>query len=248
MSRPALAHPLEPLAAALWALLLIWTLWVAAVWSLGIGEIWLGLGAHSPTPSQPELRRAVLLLAQNAEAIWLVLAVANLHLSTSAEQGLRLGRRWLLTLFIGGGILGLLLGWIGWVSFTDQLGKKFGPVPLGFVFLWPTLVLGARSLALRLWPRLGHGRLSAATGIAVAVSALLLEPVGRLVRVWWLWSGPQPVLLAVLIGAAAGGSALLLRQNTVIPRLEKASARPAAIFLLLQVLALCGLWRLLANR
>src|SRR5438067_1414290 len=108
MPRSIVARSLEPLVAILWGLFLAWTVWVAVVWIAGIGPAWLGLIEGQAPPPNENLRRAVLLLAENADVAWLALAVMNLHLVITDAHGLRTARAWLG--FAGGSafLLGLL--------------------------------------------------------------------------------------------------------------------------------------------
>ena len=125
MPRSLVSRSLEPLIAVLWGVFLIWTAWLAVVWIAPVGASALGLADDGAAPGNADLRRAVLLLAQNADLVWLTLAVMNLHLLLSGAHGLRTARAWLAFSAGGALVLGVL---------NARTGILFGPLYFGAAF------------------------------------------------------------------------------------------------------------------
>ena len=77
MSRSLLSRSLEPLVAILWGLFLAASVWLAVVWLAPINGPALGFSMeeNAPLPPNAAFLAAVLLLAQNADLIWLGLDI-----------------------------------------------------------------------------------------------------------------------------------------------------------------------------
>jgi hypothetical protein len=207
MARSLIARSLEPLAAILWGVFVFWSVWLTAVWVLGINATWLGLPGSATVsgweidaaslvedvklPPNANLRQALLLLANHAEIVWLVLAVANLHLIISATNGLGSARAWLG--FTAGvafvlGVLNRASGLpFGWMSHGSPLGPQLLGVAVGWPLLWAVLVMSARETVLALRPRASHATVSFATAVLVLITLINLYPIAANARVWWAW-------------------------------------------------------------
>jgi uncharacterized membrane protein len=191
MPRSLLSRSLEPLVAVLWGVFLVSTLWLAAVWVAPLGAHALGFVEGAPLPPNADLREAVLLLANNADLIWLSLAVMSLHLVLTRAHGLRTARAWLAFSAGGALVLGLLNAKTGLpfgrLYFGESLGPKLLGVGAGWLLLWAVLVMSAREVVLRVHPRASHVRVAAVTAVLVLLTAVNLEWPGRFVRGWWVW-------------------------------------------------------------
>ena len=264
MSRSLVARSLEPLVAISWAIFLVWSLWLAAVWALGINQSFLGLpmspavawesGAAAmvedgPEPRHAGLRRAVLLLAENAELAWLALALIQLHLSVISINGVNTARAWMGISLGGALLLGLLNRAIGlpfgWIYFSPVLGSQLAGVPLGWVLLWGVLVIGARESVLRFAPRVSHLTLSFASAIIVLITMVNLVPIAKDVRAWWGWHtgdirqpAPTPWWFWPACFAVAWLLAFFMRERTVAAGVKKRSLRPLVVLLTLNGAAL----------
>ena len=108
MPRSLVSRSLEPLVAVLWGVFLVWTVWLAVVWIAPVGANALGFVDGASVPPNADLRGAVLLLANHADVIWLVLAMMNLHLVLTRAHGLRTARAWLAFSAGGALVLGVL--------------------------------------------------------------------------------------------------------------------------------------------
>ena len=157
MPRSLVSRSLEPLVAVLSGVFLLWTAWLAVVWIVPVGSGELGFVAGSPPPPNPELRRAILLLAENADTVWLALAVMNLHRVLTHRYGLRVTRAWLLLSAGGGfalGVLNVKTGVLfGKMQFGAGLGKQLFGVALGWVLLRCSGCARAQATRLRQRPR-----------------------------------------------------------------------------------------------
>ena len=195
MPRSLLSRSLEPLVAVLWGVFLVWTVWLAVVWVAPIGASALGFVEGGPVPRNAELRDAVLLLANNADLIWLTLAVMSLHLVLTRAHGLRTARAWLAFSAGGALVLGLLNAKIGMpfgrLYFGEALGPKFLGVGTGWLLLWAVLVMSAREVVLRVRPRASHASVAMVTAALVLLTVVNLEWPGRFVRGWWVWQSGE---------------------------------------------------------
>lgn len=272
MPRSLLARSLEPLAAISWGVFLAWSLWLAVVWVLGINQGWLGLPIATPagwqgeaavfvqdTPPPPyaDLRRAVLLLADNAELAWLALALIQLHLHVIGANGMNTARVWL-GVAIGGAFLlaavnrahGVPFGWMQW---TRVLGAQFFGVPLGWILLWPVLLVGSREAMLRFWRRASHWQLTTAAALLVLFTAWMLHPVARdaRARAWWFFhngnlhhEAPTPWWHWLAWFGAAWVLLALMRERTVAAAATARSWKPVIVLAVLNVAALATRLRL----
>ena len=260
MPRPGASRVFEPLITIAWVFFLVASAWLAAVWALGINQHWLQVPIQGgeygsehvidgPPPPHLGLRQALLLLARNAELIWLALALIQLHLVVVSKQGVNTGRTWL-GIALGGSFLlasatssfGLPFGHM---HFTQVLGAKFLAVPLGWLLLWCVLLLSAREGVLRLRPRWSHTAATTAAAALVLLTLLNLGPIAREMRAWWFWYGGSlaqevspPAWLPVAWFAAAWVLEWLLRETNVAAAAKPRSWRPLVIVLLLNVSAL----------
>ena len=245
-AKSLIARWLEPLVSGLWIFFLVWTAWIAAVWTFAIGDSvvagWTG---------NRDLRAVLGWLIASGDVAWIILAAANVHLWLAETEGLRTARRW--ALIVGGGgaalaVANTLGGFpLGPIEYSRQLGMKFGPVPVGLPLLWFALVIGARQTVLRCWAGVTHGQLAVATAALVLLTAAQLEPVAAKVRAWWFWrpidpSQPPQFSPPWTNYAAWFLTALVLtyflREDRVATRQRTTTPRPAIIFLLLNAVLL----------
>jgi hypothetical protein len=249
MSRSILARSLEPLVAILWGLFLVWTVWVAAVWILGIGEASLGLVPGAPEPQNADLRRALALLATNADLAWLALGVMNVHLVVTQAHGVWTARVWLGFAAGGAMLLGRMNAALGvpfgWFFFGEAMGGTLAGVAIGWLLLWAFVVIGAREAVLWKWSRASHPAVAALTGVLVFLTIVNVEAPARFIRGWWVWhSGvtrePAPVplsnwaawfVLPLLMAFA-------MREKSVVSAAAQRSVRPAIAIVLLNAIAL----------
>jgi hypothetical protein len=251
MPRSLLSRSLEPLVAVLWGVFLICTLWLAVVWVAPLGANALGFVEGSPLPKNAELREALLLLATNADLIWLSLAVMNLHLVLTRAHGLRTARAWLA--FSAGGAL--ILGWLnakiglpfGRLNFGAALGPKLLGVAVGWALLWAVLVMSAREAVLRVRPRASHANVAAITAVVVLLTALNLEWPGRFVRGWWVWNSGEarnPAGVPWMNWAAwyvwPWLMAFAMREKDVLSGVTTRSLKPVVILASLNAIALAA--------
>lgn len=138
-TRRALGRWLEPFAASLWILFMLWTVLVALVWTLGIGEAevlaWTQRHFRLPLPDtgappSSTLQWVLVTFLRYLDPVWVILAAANVHAHTARREGLDVARRW-------AGILLVAVIFIAWISatthwplgpirYTDRLGP---PMP-----------------------------------------------------------------------------------------------------------------------
>jgi uncharacterized membrane protein len=242
-----LGRCLEPLAAGLWIIFLIWTAFIAVVWSCGIGQG--GLGAIG----NRDLRAALEWLIGIGDVLWITLAAANVHLWLAEAEGLATARRWAL-LVIGSAValalLSALSGFpLGTIVYSRQLGVQLGPIPFGLPLLWFAIFISARQLVLRVWPRISQAGLAAAVGALALLTDLNLESVAAKARGWWLWKASTPatpplfqapwtnyvawsLMLALL--------AFFLRSERVGASRRVTALRPIAVLLLLYAVFLAA--------
>lgn len=241
MSAKALvARALEPLISGLWIFFLIWTAWIACVWSLPIGDAALGKWIGNR-----ELRAALAWVIAIGDIAWITLAAANIYLWLAEAEGLSTARRW--ALIVGGGAAALgavsaLSGFpLGAIQYSRQLGMKLGPVPIGLPLLWFALVIGARQTVLRCRPRATPWPLALGTGALVLITDASLEPVAAKLRGFWFWSAEIPSLPPLFSPPwtnyaawflIAGALAFALREERVAGSSRANSLRPVAVFLL----------------
>jgi hypothetical protein len=249
MPRSLLARSLEPLAAVLWGVLLLWSVWVAVVWAMPVGAVSLGFIPGAAQPPDADLRQAVLLLARHADVAWFSLAVMNLHLVLTGANGLRVARSWLglacggaMVLGLANARLGLPFGRLYW---GETLGVQVLGVPLGWVLLSPALVMSARESALWARPRASHSAVAAMTAVLVFLTMLNLEWPARFIRGWWVWRSADPHTPAsapwmhwVAWFVLPGLLAFAMREKTVVAVVAPRSLKPVFILAMLNAIAL----------
>lgn len=251
MPRSIISRSLEPMVAILWGVLLFWTAWTAAVWTLDIGPTWLGFSAapEATPPPNADLRRAVLVLAGNADIVWLALAAVNLHLVVSAANGLRTARTWFAIAAGGGFILAAANHRIGipfgWMTHYDALGSNLLGVSIGWILLWFVLLLAARETVLRLRPRASHRAAAFMAAALVLLTFANLAASAGTHRAWWGWHTGDirsPAAMPAWAWAAWFVSPLallfLMREKNVAPSARRRSSRPLTILVLLNALAI----------
>ena len=237
--------------AILWGLFLAWSLWVAAVWTVGIGPAWLGFSVETPHPPNEDLRTAVLLLADNADVAWMVLAVMNLHLVITNTNGVSTARAWLG--FTTGSAF--VLGWInahlgipfGRLAFGGTLGMQFAGVPAGWLLSWSILVMSARESVLWARPKAGHGAVAALAAAAVFLTMVNIEQPARFVRGWWVWHASDPRTATPMPWwgwfawlAWPWLAAFAMREKSVVSAAARRPVRPVVILLVLNGIALAA--------
>lgn len=244
----SLGRWLEPFAFGLWIFFLIWTAWIACVWTFGVGDAalarWIG---------NRDLRAALEWLIGIGDIAWIILAAANVHLWLAETEGLSTARRWALIVVGGVAVLGVasaLTGWpLGAIQYSRQLGVKLGPLPIGLPLLWFALIIGARQAVLWLWPSAGQGRLALGTGVMALLADVNLEPVAAKLRGFWFWRAQSPVQPPFFTPAwtnyaawflAATVLTFALREERVAGGARRYPSRPIAIYLLLNAVFLAA--------
>ncbi len=238
------ARAIEPFAAGLWVLFILWTIVVALVWTTGFGEA--ELAAHIANPG---LRDALALFLHALDATWVTLAAANIYLSMAEEESLATARRRALLVIAVVAVIATLSTTtglpLGAIRYTSRLGMQIGPVPFALPLLWFAIVAGARSLVLRIAPRASHGQVSLAVGLLTALTDANLEHLAWKTRALWIWypaALPAPAWPPVQNYAtwfvAAGALAFTMREETAAPAPGKSFPRPAIVFLILNAVFL----------
>lgn len=237
-----LARSLEPLVNSLWVLFVVWTVLVVG--------LWLGGDAAIASINHRDLRAAATLVAGASDALWLVLAAANVYLHLAERNGLTRARVIALTIGLTAASLAACSAWTGYplgaVFYTVRLGMKLGPVPLGWPLLWLVVVVGGYELAAWAFPRASERLLSGITGGLAVITDLNLEPIATKFRLFWFWyvagtHQPSPPLwrntACWFVGVAF--LAWLLRERRVGTP-PPSNRRPAAIFLILNIVLILG--------
>ena len=255
MPRSLVSRSLEPLVAVLWGVFLIWSVWLAVVWIAPVGTDELGFVVGRPAPPNEALRRAVLTLADQADLVWLALATMNLHLVLTNAHGLRTARKWLAFSAGGALVLGVLNVktnvLFGKLSFGNALGIKLLGVSLGWVLLWPVLVMGSREAVLWMRPRASHASVAVLAAGLVLLTVFNLEWPVRANRGWWLRdTSPASVMLGVpwqnwlAWFVWPGLMAFAMREKDVASAAVARSGRPVIILAVLNAIALAARLRL----
>ena len=176
-----LARGIEPLVNALWTFFLVWT-------AIVVG-LWLGGETHLPQIANSGLRSAAIALASASDPIWLFLASANLYSLRLEREGLTRTRILALVIFAVAAMIAACSAWtsypLGTVLYPAHLGRKIGPVPVGWVLLWFVVVVSGRALAGKLLPRARHETVAVCTGVLALLTDLNLEPIATKVRLYW---------------------------------------------------------------
>ena len=247
-AKPLIVRWLEPLVSGLWIFFLVWTVWIAGVWTFALGD-----SAVAGWTGNPDLRAVLGRLIAVGDMVWIILAAANVHLWLAETEGLNTARRW--ALIVGGGaaalgVASVLSGFpLGLIQYTSQLGMKIGPLPVGQPLLWFAVVIGARQTVLRCWPGAAHGPLALATGALVLLTDANLEPVAAKLRAFWFWrsAGPAeppqfspPWMNYAAWFLTASALAFLLREDRVAGRKQTHALRPIVVFLLLNAVFLAA--------
>ena len=247
-ARPAtLVRWLEPFVSGLWILFLLWTAWIACVWTFALGDASLdGVGNR-------DLRAVLVWIIGAGDIAWITLAAASVHLWLAETEGLSTARRW--ALIVGGGAAALgavsaLSGWpLGAIQYSTQLGMKLGPVPVGLPLLWYALIVGARQTVLRWRPSAAPLPLALGTGALALLADVNIEPVAAKLRAFWLWRAADPAQPPVFTPPwtnyaawflAASALAFLLREERVAVSPRRDTLRPVIIFLLLNAVFLAA--------
>ena len=228
MNRPRpswIVRGLQPWLGSAWIFFCLGTLWIGAVWGMVAGLVAYGdLG-------------------------WILFAAMLTYGWLSGVEGLPTARRWAMTIGVGAmlvGLAGVYGGWpMGRLRFSAPLGMKMGPVPIGWLMLWFTLLIGARQAAQRAMPRAGHWQVALLTGFLLAVTDGVLEPVASPIRGWWFWRGtPVEGFFSLpwthylgwwIVGSGLAGC--LRGERSADPRL-KGGMKPLTIYLLFNAVCL----------
>ncbi len=256
MPRTLLSRSLEPLVAILWGLLIAASVWLAVVWLAPINEVTLGFSHQEGAEPPPNagFRTAVLLLARNADLLWLGLAVVNLHLVVTAANGIGSARAWLGFTAGSAFVLGVLNITthlpFGGMSFGSGLGGKFLGVPLGWPLLWTAIIIAAREAVLWMKPRLSHALVSLYSALLVLATIANLEPTARHTRGWWDWYLDTPRNVSgVHVWAWAAWFLwpwlvlFSMRERDVVSAAAPRTVRPLAILIVLNTVALIARFR-----
>lgn len=255
MPRSVVSRSLEPLISVLWGVFLAWSAWMAVVWIVPITGGELGFVIGEPPPPNEALRRAVLLLADYADIVWLALATVNLHLFLTSAHGLGTARKWFVISAAGALIAGYLNAGtgilFGKLGFGPALGARLFGVALGWVFLWPVLVISAREAVLFVRPRASHGEVALLAPLLVLLTAWNLEKPACALRGWWFRvvdgtatapAAPWQNWLSWF--AIAAVMAFLMREKSVIAGASRRSGKAALILAILNGIALSSRLRL----
>ena len=105
------------------------------------------------------------------------------------------------------------------IHYSDRLGSKLGPIPLGLPLLWFSVIIGAREALLCYSPRLGQVSLAAGVGVLALLTDLNLESVAAKPGPLWFWQAhpamprvfDPPLIASLAWGLLAGLITLGLR-------------------------------------
>jgi hypothetical protein len=217
------------------------TVLVLLVWGFGIGDGVLASPRFERSLPNPDLRKALGVMARGIDSAWLTLGAVASYLALVRVEGLAAARRWGL-LLVGGslaiGLSSVLWGLpLGPIHFSSNLGWKLGLLPIGWPFLWFSVVVGAREVVLRALPRLSHSLVALLTGFLCMAFDVLMEPVAWKYRAWWLWyparldAPVMPPLTAYATWLVAGAAfAFLMRSPHIVPRVRVRPLSPLFVF------------------
>ena len=256
---------LEPLAASLWILFLVWSVIVALIWSFRIGEaeIMAWTTAHFHLPEVPAggqkspLQEALISLIPVFDQGWVILAAVNVYAFTAAREGLATARKWafftLLTVFVVAGFSATRAQPLGPILYTKLLGFKIAGVPYGLPLFWFAAIVGARGFMLQLSPSIPQYRLAFGAGAMALFLDVALEPVAWKLRVFWLWypgrppTPPWPPMQNYITWFVVGVALVALMRETRVLRADTRGLRsPAGVFMtLFAVLTVANLARVL---
>lgn len=225
------------LEAAAWSLFFALSVLMAVVLAGEIGEAqaraWL---------ANADLQAAATRMLAALDGAWITLAAINTYIFLARAENLHTARRWASIILTGSAAcawIGARTGFpFGPLAFTDQLGMRLGRVlPFTLPLLWFVVVLNSRYVALRLFPRLGHWPLAAATAALAVLTDGNLEPVAWKMRAYWLWyplaahappwPPPQNFVSWFAITLALAGA---LHESRVAGPRGGSSRQPVAIF------------------
>jgi uncharacterized membrane protein len=232
----------------LWLAFLVWTAIGFVVLPFDIGRHGLPAWIREAT-----LRHLAAAFLRQADAIWMLLAAANVYVCAAASEGLPTARRWALIILTGSAAcewIGVRTGVpFGAYCYTDQFGWRLGGVlPAAIPLAWLVILICGRYLLLALRPQ--ATRLEVALGVAMIALATdaNLEFVAWKLRGYWLWypgrSGPLPAwppwqnyaswfLLSFLLS-------WLLPTNFALRPRRAAATRPILILALMNLLFACA--------
>jgi uncharacterized membrane protein len=231
----------------LWLAFLVWTAIGFVVLPCNLGRLPAGL-------SQPAIRRFADTFLRQADAIWMLLAAANVYVHTAASEGLPTARRWAAIILAGSAAcewVGVRTGVpFGAYRYTDRFGWRLGGVlPAAIPLAWLVILICGRYLVLALRPH--ATRLETALGVAVVavVTDANLEFVAWKLRGYWLWypgrSGASVptwppwenyaswFMLSFLLS-------WLLPPNFALRLVRPAATRPILILVLMNLLFACA--------
>jgi uncharacterized membrane protein len=240
----------------MWSLAVVASVWLALVWLGPINASTLGFSQtpDAPLPSNFELRKAVLMLASNADLIWIFVALVNLHVGVMRVSGLATARAWLGLAAGSAAFIGLLNMRtqipLGGMSFGDGLGAKFLGVAVGWPLFWGMLMIAAREAVIWARPRISHAAASFGAAVVALVTIANLEPGARHMRGWWDWfidlprnpSGVHPSAWATCF-LWPWLMLFLMRENDVVSGATPRTARPAILLGVLNAVALIARFR-----
>jgi hypothetical protein len=245
-----LQRSLEPLVESLWLFFVLSSLLVALIWLTGIGEAelrhWFGTvitAQGKEAVRNPELFSALNWALSQLDVVWISLGAINVYVSLVAKEGLTAARRDALLVLGCVWLISALSVWtnvpLGPLRFTGRLGFKLGPVSLGWLFLWFSLIFGARELAGVIARRSSHQITAYLTGVLLAASSMPVALVSWKVRAWCLWypgRGPAPAFPPIatvatwwIVGTLL---ALVLREQRVARTADTMPGRPSVVFLI----------------
>jgi uncharacterized membrane protein len=236
------SSPFATLVTLLWPFFIACSVLVALVWTTGFGPGTVADPDFAAKVPNPELRRALEIFSAALDPLWIVLGAVNVYLALVRTEGLSATRRWSGMVLIAGLVISALSVGVGLplgpVHFPANLGPKLGGVPFAVPFLWLLIVVGARELVLRVFPRLAHHWCAVVAGICCALTSVLLDPVAWKYRAWWLWyparldaPGHAPWTSPLTWLIAGTGLVFFMRSTKVAPRVAKRPVAPAAVYL-----------------
>lgn len=191
MANRALQSHLEIWHNLIWALFLVWTGVGFIVMPFGIGEPEIAkLAGEMNLPEA--LTRALLLILQASDAVWILLAAFTVYLSLARVEGFNRARVIGVIIIVGSAILEVIGETtdfpFGPYDYTNRFGSKvFGVLPFTIPLAWLVVVVAGRHLMLAIAPTLNRWQHALGVGTVALLTDLNLEFIAWQVRYYWVW-------------------------------------------------------------